>query len=48
MRTGGKDLLLDNPIAVGAIDFVNYMNWGQAVEAALAWMPGSDVCGQID
>lgn len=40
MRTGGKDLLLDNRFAVFAINSVNYMRLGTAVETFWSWLPG--------
>jgi|GEM_PF-5745576 len=46
-RTGGRDLLLDNPVAVTLIDFVNYMNLGNAFEKAWSWLPG-EACPMID
>jgi hypothetical protein len=47
IRTGGKDLLLDNVIAVQAVDWVNYLHVGNAIEQLWSWLPG-DACGQID
>jgi hypothetical protein len=47
IRTGGKDLLLDNVVVVKAVDLANNWNFGPAVEALWSWLPG-DACGQID
>jgi hypothetical protein len=47
MRTGGKDLYLDSRVVVAVSDFLNYMNWGPAVDAAWQWIPGQ-TCPSID
>lgn len=39
-RTGGKDLFLDSKVGLAVIDFVNYLNWGPAIDQAWSWIPG--------
>lgn len=46
-RTGGRDLFLDSRAAIATMDFLNYMNWGPALDAVWQWIPGNN-CGSLD